>query len=66
MYIHEVDGVSTIKIPAVLLGMDTLEEKERQVITHNCRMEQRSAASPSLNIPEGFISCSDPQVFGSA
>ena len=30
-YLHEVDGVSTFKVPAVLFPLHTLEERKRRV-----------------------------------
>lgn len=63
LYIHEVDGVSSIKIPAVLFGIHTLEEKKRRVITHNSREQQHHHREAQ---PEGLISCSGPQMPRSA
>lgn len=63
LYVHEVDGVSAIKIPAVLFGIHTLEEKKRRVITYNSRVQQHHYREAQ---PEGLISCSGPQVPSSA
>lgn len=33
-YLHEVDGVSTFKIPAVFLGLDTLQSRREKRESH--------------------------------